>query len=207
MKPAPPVTGRPRLLLTGFDAFGGSAVNPSEQIVQALHGRQVAGHRVVGACLPTTFTGALPTLTRLVHHHRPALVVCLGQTGGRAALSMERVAVNRDDAGLPDNLGAQPRDTPVVPGGPAAYFSTLPLQAMQQAVTDAQVPAELSPSAGSFVCNHVFYGLMHLLATDASLCGVRGGFVHVPWLPGQGEPSMPLELMVSGIRAALRSAL
>lgn len=197
----------PCLLITGFNAFGGGAVNSSEQAVRALHGRRVAGHRVVAACLPTAFGDALTLLRTLLQTHRPALVVCVGQAGGRAALSLERVAINVDDARIPDNAGAQPIDVPVVPGAPAAYFSTLPIKAMQGAVQAAGVAAEVSQTAGTFVCNHVFFGLMHLLATQRGFHPMRGGFIHVPWLPGQGTPAMPLVDMVRGLRAALKCAL
>lgn len=197
----------PRVLLTGFDAFGGSAINPSEQAVRALHGQRIAGHRVVAAGLPTVFGDALGVLHTLLRTHRPALVVCLGQAGGRAALSLERVAINLDDAPIPDNAGAQPVDAPVVPGAPAAYFSTLPVRAMHDAVLAEGLAAEVSQTAGTFVCNHVFFGLMHFLATRRGFRTVRGGFIHLPWLPGQGQPSMPLADMVRGLRVALKCAL
>lgn len=195
------------VLITGFDAFGGSTINPSEQAVRALHGRRIAGHRVVAACLPTVFRDALGVLHTLLRTHRPALVVCLGQAGGRAALSLERVAINLDDAPIPDNAGARPVDAPVVPGAPAAYFSTLPIRAMRDAVLAAGVAAEVSQTAGTFVCNHVFFGLMHFLATRRGFRTVRGGFIHLPWPPGQGQPSMPLADMVRGLRVALKCAL
>ncbi len=193
-----------RVLLTGFDPFGGDTVNPSWQIAQALHGRQVAGHRVVAAQLPTVFDESIEELKRLLVHYRPSLVLCLGQAGGRAALSLERVAININDARMADNQGQQPVDTPVAAHGPSAYFSTLPIKAMCLALNQAGISAEISQTAGTFVCNHVFYGLMHALARRK---GLRGGFVHVPWLPDQGEPSMPLAQMVQGVRLALHCAL
>lgn len=196
----------PTILLTGFEPFGGSAVNPSLQAVQALNGRRIAGHRVVGAALPTAFGDSVRELAALLAAHRPVLVLATGQAGGRAALSMERVAINVDDARIPDNAGAQPVDVPVVPGGPAAYFSTLPIKAMRAALLAQGIPAEVSQTAGTFVCNHVFYGLMHLLARPRWR-GVRGGFVHVPWLPGQGEPCLPLADIVAGLRTALDAAV
>lgn len=205
--PAVRTAALPCVLITGFNAFDGGALNPSELAVRALHGRRVAGHRVVAACLPTVFGDALALLRTLLQTHRPALVVCVGQAGGRAALSLERVAINVDDARIPDNAGAQPVDVPVVPSAPAAYFSTLPIKAMRGAVQAASVAAEVSQTAGTFVCNHVFFGLMHLLATQRGFRRVRGGFIHVPWLPGQGTPAMPLDDMVRGLRAALKCAL
>jgi pyroglutamyl-peptidase len=197
----------PVVLLTGFDAFGGEALNPSWLAVQALQGRRVAGHRIVAAQLPTVFDASRQRLEALLRQHRPGLVICTGQAGGRAALSLERVAINVDDARIPDNAGAQPVDTPVVAAGPAAYFSTLPIKAMRAALERAGLPAEVSQTAGTFVCNHVFYALMHALATVRGLRQTRGGFLHVPWLPEQGTPSMPLEQMVAGLRVALRTAL
>ena len=127
-------------------------------------------------------------------------------------MSLERVAININDARIPDNLRVQPVDTPVVAHGPAAYFSALPLKAMLNAVRTAGAAVEVSNSAGTFVCNHVFYALMHMLATDDGLTGVRGGFVHVPWLPEQArshksKAAMPLHTMQSGLRAGLRAVL
>ena len=197
----------PRVLLTGFDPFGGDALNPSWLIAQALHGKRIAGHRIVAAQLPTEFGASLQRLRALMAAHRPALIVCLGLAATRAGLSLERIAINVDDARIADNAGAQPIDTPVVAGAPAAYFSTLPIKAMQQAIQAAGVPAEISQTAGTFVCNHVFYGLMHRLATARGFSGTRGGFIHVPMLPEQGEPSLPLALMVEGLRVGIRTAL
>jgi pyroglutamyl-peptidase len=205
MVPAP--LTQPVVLLTGFDAFAGQRINPSWQVAQALHGREIAGHRVLAAQLPTVFDVSLQWLDALLDQHRPALVLCLGQAGGRSALSLERVAINVDDARIPDNAGAQPVDRPVVPGGPAAYFSTLPVKAMLQALQGEGIAAEVSQTAGTFVCNHVFYGLMHLLALRTDTTGVRAGFVHVPYVPPQGTPSMPLQDMVRGISLALHTAL
>ncbi len=196
---------RPPILLTGFEPFEGQAHNPSALAVQAVADEVLAGHRVVAAVLPTAFGAALERLDTLLQAHRPALVLACGLAGGRAAISFERVAINLDDARIPDNAGARPVDRAVVPGGPAAYFSTLPVKAMREALRAAGLPAEVSHSAGTFVCNHVFYGLMHRLAQPA-LAGVRGGFVHLPWLPGQGEPSLPLARMAEGLRLALACA-
>ncbi|MFW2355465.1 pyroglutamyl-peptidase I [Hydrogenophaga sp.] len=196
-----------KILLTGFDAFGGATLNPSWLAARALHGRQILGHTVVAAQLPTVFDTSLTVLTALLKQHQPALVVCLGQAGGRRALSLERVAINVNDAPTPDNAGAQPVDTAVKQGAPAAYFTTLPIKAMLAALQQEGMAAEVSQTAGTFVCNHVFYGLMHALATQRALKQTRGGFIHVPWLPEQGTPSMALEDIVSGLRLAVRCAL
>ena len=197
----------PSVLVTGFDPFGGETLNPSWMAVQCLHGRQIGGHRIVGAQLPTVFGDALDAQEALLLRHRPALAICTGQAGGRAALSLERVAINVDDARIPDNAGAQPVDTPVVAGGPAAYFTTLPIKAMLSALLDQGINAEVSQAAGTFVCNHVFYGLMHALATRAELRHTRGGLIHVPWLPQQGQPSMRLDEIVQGLKVAIECAL
>lgn len=206
--PATPAsTAQPVVLLTGFDAFGGDALNPSWLAVQKLHGRRVLGHRLVAAQLPTVFGDSIDTLQALLRQHRPVLVICVGQAGGRAALSMERVAINVDDARIPDNAARQPVDLPVVHDAPAAYFSTLPIKAMHAALQREGIASEVSQTAGTFVCNHVFFGLMHLLATQRGLRRTRGGFVHVPWLPEQGAPAMPLETVAHGLLVAVRAAL
>lgn len=196
-----------KILLTGFDAFGGATLNPSWLAVKALHGRQILGHTVVSAQLPTVFDASLDELNALLKKHRPSLVVCVGQAGGRSALSLERVAINVNDAPIADNSGGQPVDTPVKQGAPAAYFTSLPIKAMLAELQAQGVAAEVSQTAGTFVCNHVFYGLMHALATRRELKHTRGGFVHVPWLPEQGTPSMPLDENVRGLRLAVRRAL
>lgn len=195
------------MLLTGFDAFGGATANPSWLAVRALDGETLMGHRLVAARLPTAFAGSLQELARLLRLHKPALVVCVGQAGGRSALSLERIAININDASIADNTGAQPVDLPVVANGPAAYFSTLPIKAMLLALQQAGITAEVSQTAGTFVCNHVFYGLMHALAKQPSASRTRGGFIHVPYLPEQGSPCMPLEEMVRGLGIALECAL
>lgn len=196
------------ILLTGFDPFGGGANNPSWLIAQALHGQRIAGHQVVAAQLPTAFGQSLQRLQSLLQEHQPSITLCLGLAGGRAALSIERIGININDARIPDNCGAQPIDTPVQAGGPAAYFASLPIKAMLRGVQRAGVPCEVSQTAGTFVCNHVLYGLMHMLqAQGVGPAGARGGFVHVPWLPGQGTPSLALRDMVRGIHAALWAAV
>ena len=204
---APATPLQPKVLLTGFDAFGGEALNPSWLAVKALHGRQILGRAVVAAQLPTVFDQSLVELDALLKKHQPALVICVGQAGGRNALSLERVAINVKDAHIPDNAASQPIDTPVVSGGPAAYFTTLPIKAMLAALQREGIAAEVSQTAGTFVCNHVFYGLMHALATKRRLRHALGGFVHVPFLPEQGTPNMALDEMVRGLRLAVRCAL
>jgi pyroglutamyl-peptidase len=196
-----------KILLTGFDAFGGASLNPSWLAVKSLHGRRMLGHQVVAAQLPTVFDASLKELNALLKQHRPALVMCVGQAGGRKAISLERVAINVNDAPIADNAGGQPVDTPVKAGAPTAYFTSLPIKAMLVALQAEGVAAEVSQTAGTFVCNHVFFGLMHTLATRRELKHTRGGFIHVPWLPEQGTPNMPLDEIVRGLRLAVRCAL
>lgn len=195
------------ILLTGFDPFGGDTQNPSWFIAKALHGQRIAGHTVVAAQLPTVFDESLQRLQALLALHQPSITLCVGQAGGRSALSLERIGINVNDARIADNRGRQPIDTPVVANGPAAYFSTLPIKAMLRAALEAGVPCEVSQSAGTFVCNHVLYGLMHLLTGGAGPAGARGGFMHVPWLPVQGVPHLALRDMVRGAYIALWAAV
>jgi pyroglutamyl-peptidase len=209
--PTPP-TRLPPVLLTGFDPFGDdrrkpNPLNPSWLAVRALHGERINGHQIVAAELPCLFDASIAELRRLLRTHKPALVIGVGQAGGRGAVSLERVAINVNDARIPDNADLQPIDTPVAANGPAAYFSTLPIKAMLLALQKAGIPAEVSQTAGTFVCNHVFYGLMHALATQRELKKTRGGFIHVPWLPEQGSPHLPLDMMVSALRLAVATAL
>ena len=197
------------ILVTGFEPFGGETINPSGQVARALHGRRIGGAAVVGIELPCAFGEAIAALRDALAMHRPQLVLALGQAGGRCELSLERVAINLDDARIADNRGAQPIDEPVQAGGPAAYFTTLPIKTIVAALRQAGYPASVSHSAGTFVCNHVFYGLQHLLAGQP---GVRSGFMHLPYLPEQaarhaGAPSLALATMVDGVAAALAVAL
>ncbi|OQS40658.1 pyroglutamyl-peptidase I [Chromobacterium haemolyticum] len=196
------------VLLTGFEPFGGESVNPSWEAANRLDGEPLAGAVVAARRLPCVFGEALSVLRGEMAALRPALVVAVGQAGGRPELSLERVAINVDDARIADNAGRRPIDRPVVPGGPAAYFSSLPIKAQAAALRAAGIPATVSQSAGTFVCNHVFYGLMHALAGAPA----RGGFIHIPYLPEQaaahpGAPSMSLDMIVAGLRLALETAL
>lgn len=200
------------VLVTGFEPFGGFTVNPSLQVAQALHGEQVAGHEVVAVPLPVVFGAAGDALLAAVGRHRPVAVLALGLADGRPDLTVERVAVNVEDADLDDNAGARPVDRPVLPDGPAAYFSTLPLKRLVAALRAGGIPASVSDTAGTFVCNHVFYRLMHALRDAPE---VPAGFVHLPLLPEQAaglagpasQPSLPLATQVDGIRLALATLL
>jgi pyroglutamyl-peptidase len=197
------------VLVTGFEPFDNDPVNPSWEVARALEGWDCGGATVRAVQLPCVFGQAAARLDAALAQWQPRLVVGLGLAGGRTEWQPERVAINCDDARIPDNAGRQPVDTAVVPGGPAAYFSTLPIKAIVQALRAAGLPASVSNTAGTFVCNHVFYALMHRLA---GLPGVRGGFVHVPALPEQaarhpGLPSMALTAQVEALRVTLRTAL
>lgn len=197
-------------LVTGFAPFGGETINPSLEIARTLDGELIAGHRVVGAELPSEFAQSLPVLDALIDKHHPAIVIALGQAGGRAGISLERVAINLMDARIADNAGEQPIDAPVLASAPNAYFSTLPVKAALARLRTAGIPAALSQSAGTFICNQVFFGLLHRLTTQHAKA--RGGFIHVPYLPEQAArfvdtPSMALETMVKAIRLSLEIAL
>jgi pyroglutamyl-peptidase len=197
-------------LLVGFEPFAGDEINPSQQIVAAIDGEIIAGHRVVGATLPTEFSRAATRIEELIHQHHPAVVVAMGQAGGRDGISIERVAINVIDARIADNAGDRPIDVAVIDGAPAAYFSTLPIKAILQALRESQIPAAISNSAGTFVCNQVFFALAHVLATHHP--HLRGGFVHVPFLPEQAKrrenaPSMELPMMIEAARICLHIAL
>lgn len=198
------------VLLIGFEPFDCEQANPSQEIVRALDGQTIGDHRVVGAVLPVAFNATLPIIEDLLAAHRPALALALGQAGGRSAISLERVAINLVDARIADNQGLQPSDEPVIADAPAAYLTNLPVKALHAHLCALGIPAEVSLSAGSFVCNQVFFTLAHLAATRHAM--TRSGFIHVPWLPEQAarrarEPSMSLDTMVAGVRAVIESAL
>ncbi|WP_058910036.1 pyroglutamyl-peptidase I [Entomohabitans teleogrylli] len=197
------------VLITGFEPFGGEDINPSWEVVRQLHQREIAGSRIVARQLPCTFGDSLSVLNAAIDEFRPRRVLAVGQAGGRAEISVERVAININDARIADNRGQQPIDTPVIAGGPAAWFSTLPVKAMVAAMRQAGIPAAVSQSAGTFVCNHVMYGVLHKLQDIAD---AGGGFIHVPYLPEQavahsGAPSMTLGMMREALEIAITVAL
>ncbi|MFF7633312.1 pyroglutamyl-peptidase I [Kitasatospora sp. NPDC008050] len=197
-----------RVLLTGFEPFDGATRNPSWEAVRLVAADAPDGLEVTPLRLSCVFGQAVDELRAAVRATDPELVVCVGQAHGRPDISVERIAVNIDDARIPDNAGRRPVDEPVVAGGPAAYFATLPVKACVAAVREAGVPASLSHSAGTFVCNHVFYALMHLIAVERPT--TRGGFVHLPSLPEQvleqPVPSLPTASAAHGLRALLACA-
>ncbi|QNP50036.1 pyroglutamyl-peptidase I [Diaphorobacter aerolatus] len=210
--PAPKTA--PTILLTGFEPFEDDPVNPAWEIARALDGEVIAGATVHGVELPCVFGDSITALDAAIEHLKPVLVVALGFAGNRCEITPERVAINLDDARIADNAGRQPVDTQVVEGGPSAYFTTLPIKAMTQAMLDEGVAASVSNTAGTFVCNHIFYAVMHSLAQHSAAPGARGGFIHIPPLPEmktrgaqQTRNGMDLATQVRGIRAALHAAM
>ncbi|GEK20971.1 pyroglutamyl-peptidase I [Cellulomonas xylanilytica] len=196
-----------RVLLTAFGPFDGQAVNASSLAVQQLVSRWTGPAELVVRELPVSFRGARQQLRVAVAEVEPDLVVGVGEAGGRAAVGVERVAVNVIDARIPDADGSAPVDVPVIAGAPAAFFSTLPVKACAAAVRGAGVPVEVSNTAGLYVCNATFYALQHLLAARPE---VRSGFVHVPRTPAQveaGAPAMDVDEAATALDAVLRAAL
>lgn len=196
------------VLLTGFEPFNNETINPAWEAVRALAGWTGEGFTVEVRQLPCVFGQAQEVLKDAIGSLQPDVVIAVGQAGGRVDMSVERVAINVDDAPIPDNAQRQLVDEPIVADGPAAYFSTLPIKAIVRALRDAGVPASVSQAAGTFVCNHVFYGLMHHTAGS----GIKAGFIHIPYLPQQaaahlGAASMSLAEVVRGLKIAVDAAL
>lgn len=193
------------VLLTGFEPFGGDTVNPSGEAVRRVAAQWEGPARLVTDVLPVTFEGAAARLRELLAAHRPDVVLATGLAGGRATVGVERVAVNLLDARIPDNAGHQPVDVPSVLGAPAAAFSTVPVKAVAAAIAAAGIPAEVSHSAGTFVCNHVFFTALHEASPRA-----RVGFVHVPWSSDhapEGQPGLPADAIAEAVRLAVMTSL
>jgi pyroglutamyl-peptidase len=187
------------ILLTGFEPFGTATSNPSGEIV-----KQISGENIVTAILPVAYAQSAEQLLSLIEQHNPDVVICLGQAEGRTQITPEKVAINLDDARLADNEGVLRSDVKILEDGPDAYFSTLPVKDMVEAMKAQGVPAAISLSAGAFLCNHVFYVAQNKFAGTK----VRSGFVHVPLMDSQGPefpglPTMPLDQMVTAVRAML----
>lgn len=196
-------------LITGFEPFGGASVNSSAEVARRLDGRRIGAWDVRAAILPVHHASAVAAVQALLRAHDPVAIVHLGLAGERAQVALERVAINVMDYSIPDNEGFQAQDEPCVADGPAAYFSTLPLRAMLDAVRGAGVPGYLSTTAGTYLCNFVMYTTLHALAARRD--PPRAGFVHLPSLPSMvaadhpEQPSMDLELMLRGVEAALKA--
>lgn len=191
-----------KLLITGFDPFGGESINPAWEAVRLLPD-VIRDFELVKLEIPTVFGAAAQVVIDKAEEIHPDAIISVGQAGGRAAVTPEMVGINLRYASIPDNMGALPCDIPIAEGGPAAYFSTLPVRAMAKAICDAGLPGAVSYSAGSFVCNDVLYSLLHHFDETA----VRAGFIHVPFLPEQtkDKPSLPLEQTAAALRAAIEA--
>lgn len=197
-----------KLLLTAFDPFGGETINPALEAVKLVSDK-VGGVEIVKLMVPTVFGKSVQTVAAAIEKERPDAVLCIGQAGGRFDLTPERVAINCDDARIPDNEANQPIDKVIFEDGEPAYFSSLPIKAMVQSIRKEGIPASVSNTAGTFVCNHLMYGVLYTLAKRYP--GVRGGFMHVPFVPSQvvnrpaPAPSMALNDIARGIEAAVRA--
>ena len=196
-----------KILVTGFDPFGGEEVNPALEAVKLLP-KEIHGAEVYWAEIPTVFYQSAEVLEAEIVRYQPDVVLCIGQAGGRASLTPERVAINQDDARIPDNQGNQPIDTPIRLDGEVAYFSTLPIKAMVQAIKEEGLPATVSNTAGTFVCNHLMYQALYL--ADKKFPHMRAGFMHIPYMTEQvlnkpNTASMCLTDIVRGIEAAIRA--
>ena len=199
-----------KILVTGFDPFGGEATNPSWKAVSILDGREINHTLVVAKQLPTAFGSSLEELKKLIQQEEPDAVICIGQAGGRPDITIERVAINVDDARIPDNAGQQPHDQPIIENGPVAYWSTLPIKQIVSNIRASGIPASVSDSAGTFVCNHLFYGLRHFLCESG--LDIPGGFIHIPYLPEQGvvqvaQPTMSKETVIKALEIAIETTM
>lgn len=197
-----------KILLTAFEPFGGETINPALEAVK-LAAENIGDIAVIKLTVPTVFYKSISVVTAAIEAERPDAVLCIGQAGGRCELTPERVAINLDDARIPDNEGNQPIDRPIFADGAPAYFSTLPIKAMVRSIRAAGIPAGVSNTAGTFVCNHLMYGVLYTL--EKQYPGVRGGFMHVPFAPSQTAhrsapaPSMGIQDIAAGIEAAIRA--
>ena len=189
-----------KLLITGFDPFGGESLNPSWEAVKRLPDT-VGNYELYKLQIPTIFGVASKKVLNIAAEIKPDLILCIGQAGGRAAVTPERIAVNIRDARIPDNAGNQPQGESVEPNGPAAYFSTVPVKEMAENICALQLPATVSNSAGAFVCNDTLYALLHHFNGS----NTQVGFIHIPYLPQQGAPSLPLEDTVKALIAAINA--
>lgn len=193
------------ILVTAFDPFGGERINPAQQAVERLDD-EIGGAKLHKLLLPTVFGRAAELTIEAMDKLHPDAVICIGQAGGRRSVTPERVAINVMDASITDNAGHQPVDEAVVDGGPAAYFSTLPIKTMVKAIRDAGFPGDISNSAGTFVCNSLLYSVLHHAALH--MPETRAVFIHVPYIPEQTSgkehvPSMPLDDIVNALSAAI----
>lgn len=197
------------ILVTGFMPFGGERTNPSWEIARLLP-KIISGHRLVSLRVPTEFGKAISVTTKAINAHQPEIVLCFGQAGGRSCMNVERVAINVDDTRTPDNAGRQLSDEAIRADGPTAYFCTVPIKAMVAAMIKVGVPAKISNTAGTFVCNHLIYGVLHHIAQYRLT--TRAGFIHVPYLESQvldkaDTAAMALATMITGAEAAIMASI
>ena len=198
-----------KILFTGFDPFGGEEVNPAIETVKRLPDT-IGGAKIIKLEIPTVCHQSLRVIDEAIAGYDPDVVLSVGQAGGRPDITVERVGINVDDCRIPDNAGNQIVDEPIYADGPAAYFVTVPIKAMVQRIRERNIPASVSNTAGTFVCNHVTYGVCHLLAVKYP--GKRSGFIHIPFLPQQAVdkknmPSMSQDMMVEAITAAIEAVV
>lgn len=194
-----------KILLTAFEPFGGEKINPALEAVKLV--KAPAGVELTKLTVPTSFKRSAECVLAAIGSIEPDVVLCVGQAGGRKAITPERVAINLDDAKICDNDGNMPHDTPIVKDAPAAYFATLPVKKIAAALNETGIAAEVSYSAGTFVCNHLMYSVLHCAAQERP--AMQAGFIHVPYIPEQTRgkcpetPSMPLESIARGLEIAL----
>lgn len=194
-----------KILVTGFDPFAGEKINPSIEAVKLLPA-QLAGAQIIKLEVPTEFNRCAEVVKKAIIDQQPDAVLCVGQAGGRAEITPERVAINLNDGAIPDNAGYQPQEEPIQPTGPAAFFTQLPIKAEAAAIRQTGLPARISNSAGTYVCNHLFYQVEYL--REQEFPNIQAGFIHIPYLPEQvvnkpGQPSMSLANCVKGLTAAI----
>ena len=192
-----------KIIVTGFDPFGGEKINPSIECVKALP--EIEGVELFRVELPTVFKESAIRLNEVINDVKPDAVLCVGQAGGRPGVTMERVAINVDDARIPDNISQQPIDEVIQLDGEAAYFTTLPIKRIVNAIRKAGIPAEVSNTAGTFVCNHIMYQAL-FTATKADK-SFKAGFMHIPFIPEQttDKPSLPLEESTKALKIAIET--
>ena len=198
-----------KVLITGFDAFGGEPVNPAEEAVKRVSDN-IRGAEIIKVIIPTVQTKSVQAIERAIEEHNPDIVISIGQAGGRFDITPERVAINIDDYRIKDNEGNQPIDAVIQEDGQAAYFSNLPVKAMVKHMNDNQMPATLSNTAGTFVCNHVMYGILYMI--DKKYPNMKGGFIHIPYMTSQvmdkkNTPFMSLEEIVRGLELAIEACV
>ena len=198
-----------KVLITGFDPFGGESINPALEAVKKLPDT-ICGAEIIKLEIPTVFRKSLEKIEENIIKHNPDIVISVGQAGGRAEITPERVAINIDDARIPDNDSKQPIDLPIFEDGENAYFSNLPIKAMVQEVRDGGIPAVVSNTAGTFVCNHVMYGILYMASKKYP--NIKGGFIHVPYIPSQvinkpNTPSMSLDDIAKGLELCIKGVV